>query len=314
MKYAALSYSTKNIGDEIQTIAAKKFLPTIDYFVDRDDLKNAQLAEQTKIILNGWFLGQPSNWPPNEKFDPLFISFHVTHKNGCRNYFSQKSFLNYIKNYEPIGCRDISTLNFLKSLGIECYFSGCLTLTLENPSLIRNDKIYFVDPIHNIPMEEMKRLISRIVPKHLQSEVEIISHWDNRIIPDTPMSKLSFAEQLLKKYATAKLVITSRLHCALPCIAFNTPVYFMDIGYNALDDRNRFEGLLNYVETIKCEEYFIANNFLLKTLSNLFPLNDIVNFEKIRKQIDWQLQVLEKAGLQQIKDVLNKNVTEFLVK
>ncbi|MBS2022255.1 MAG: polysaccharide pyruvyl transferase family protein [Deltaproteobacteria bacterium] len=35
------------------------------------------------------------------------------------------------------------------------------------------------------------------------------------------------AKALLEKYATARLVITSRLHCALPCLGLGTPVLFL---------------------------------------------------------------------------------------
>ncbi|WP_264821067.1 polysaccharide pyruvyl transferase family protein [Acinetobacter schindleri] len=33
---------------------------------------------------------------------------------------------------------------------------------------------------------------------------------------------------MLEKYSTAKLVITSRIHCALPCLAMGTPVIYIN--------------------------------------------------------------------------------------
>lgn len=50
------------------------------------------------------------------------------------------------------------------------------------------------------------------------------------------------AQERLDEYAQAKLVITSRLHCVLPCLAFGTPVIFI---HKNLDDP-RFAGLLSY--------------------------------------------------------------------
>ena len=38
---------------------------------------------------------------------------------------------------------------------------------------------------------------------------------------------LSIAEQLVKNYAAAKLVITSRIHAGLPCLGVGTPVIFI---------------------------------------------------------------------------------------
>ena len=47
-----------------------------------------------------------------------------------------------------------------------------------------------------------------------------------------------YAKQKLASYGLAELVVTSRLHCALPCIALGTPVVFIN------DDPNdiRFSG------------------------------------------------------------------------
>ena len=48
------------------------------------------------------------------------------------------------------------------------------------------------------------------------------------------------AEELLSRYAKAQLVITSRLHCALPCLAMGTPVIFIHPKYH---EDTRFAGL-----------------------------------------------------------------------
>ncbi len=55
------------------------------------------------------------------------------------------------------------------------------------------------------------------------------------------------AKALLQRYANAKLVITSRIHAALPCLGLGTPVILV-CPY----DQQRFEGLaelLNYIWT-----------------------------------------------------------------
>ena len=36
-----------------------------------------------------------------------------------------------------------------------------------------------------------------------------------------------YTRNLIKDYAKAKLVVTSRLHCALPCLGVETPVVFV---------------------------------------------------------------------------------------
>ena len=78
-KFALLKYTTENIGDEIQSIAACRFLPKVDYLIDRDRIDAEPVDSKTKIILNGWFTDSPENWPvKNKNIIPLFISFHLS--------------------------------------------------------------------------------------------------------------------------------------------------------------------------------------------------------------------------------------------
>ncbi len=51
--YGLLKYSTNNIGDEIQSLAAKQFLPQIDLFLDRDHLNKVKSNKKIKLIMNG---------------------------------------------------------------------------------------------------------------------------------------------------------------------------------------------------------------------------------------------------------------------
>ena len=66
----------------------------------------------------------------------------------------------------------------------------------------------------------------------------------------TVNNKFSLADQLLKKYAQAAFVITSRIHCALPCLGMQTPVLFVSSerleskdASKALHGTGRLEGL-----------------------------------------------------------------------
>ena len=58
--------------------------------------------------------------------------------------------------------------------------------------------------------------------------------------------RLKFAKELLNRYAKAKLVITTRIHAALPCLAFHTPIIFINSFYNY----QRFPGLYELLNTI----------------------------------------------------------------
>ena len=65
----------------------------------------------------------------------------------------------------------------------------------------------------------------------------------------TEIQKFEMAEAILHKYARAKLVITSRIHCALPCLALGTPVIFVN-GFDSFVDSCRFDGIIELFNRI----------------------------------------------------------------
>ena len=105
-KYALSFQPTSlNIGDDIQALAARAFLPQVNYLIHRDELSSGsplyspdtglalpsetlgggggpnQNPTTTKIqyICNGWFDGKvlSKNFPPAKNIDALFVSFHL---------------------------------------------------------------------------------------------------------------------------------------------------------------------------------------------------------------------------------------------
>ncbi len=67
MAFGLLTYpDTDNLGDEIQSLAARRFLPRVDYLIDREriDESPALPAENVFTILNGWHCWEPMRWPP----------------------------------------------------------------------------------------------------------------------------------------------------------------------------------------------------------------------------------------------------------
>jgi len=233
-KYGLLVYSTDNLGDEIQSLAAQRFLPSADYHFDRDALPgDDDLGESVKLIMNGWFshLSQRLRWPPSKNLDPLITSFHISP--GAQSLFLSESGLQYLKEKEPIGCRDLYTLGLLRRRGIKSFFSACLTLTLNRPSVERDDNLVVANDLS----EEMLVKISKDTDKHV---VFTSNKVDGTL---DAKSKFQKAEALLRLYAKASCVVTTRLHCALPCIAMNTPVLLI----NRAADTERFFGLNAFV-------------------------------------------------------------------
>lgn len=54
-KYALFSYTTGNVGDDIQSVAGSRFLSQVDYYINRDYMQEFQVADEEpiKLIMNG---------------------------------------------------------------------------------------------------------------------------------------------------------------------------------------------------------------------------------------------------------------------
>lgn len=294
MKYKLLAVSKfpnisgVNIGDYVQALASSQFLPHVDGFIDRDeDLKNYN-GDPCKVIMNGWYMHLPKNWPPSDLIDPLFVAFHLN--SGVKNDMLSTESLSYLKKYQPIGCRDIKTMELLKSNGVDAYFSGCMTLTLGEKyhSAEKDGKTYIVDPVLNVALsinqvlkafciilrhpldilklfrekqlqlhpgrnfikEALKTAIfykeySRVFGRELVMNSTYVTQESMyyKVHFNTEAERLAEAERLVKMYAKARLVITSRIHCALPCLGLETPVIYLEKGNDIEESTCRLGGL-----------------------------------------------------------------------
>ena len=240
IRFGILFANTSNLGDDVQTIAQMQYIPknAQSIIVNRENLHKE--TRKSIVIMNGWFMHNPKNWPPNPSIHPIFISFHIEKKE-----LINKQTIPYYKKYEPIGCRDEHTMILLQKHGIKAYLSGCLTLTLRNPFTYRTNKIYIVDA--HLTSKKVypwgaDHLLHALVPQDIRDQAEYIEHEIPSHIDLNDMNQRQqyVKQNLLNKYATARLVITSRLHAALPCVAYNTPCLVLQSNFHT---DNRFSGL-----------------------------------------------------------------------
>lgn len=282
------SRAQTNVGDYVQAIAAKQYLPQVDVYRDREDL-HSYSGDQIKMIMNGWYMHNPLNWPPADKIDPLFVAMHIN--SSVYEQMTSPGSIAYFKQHEPIGCRDKATARVLSEKGVAAYYSGCLTLTLgqtykRSPEEV-TDEILFIDPLfHYFSLGEMlkapQKLLSRIkrgrffdfalkskiYKQTFSAEILKKAKFITQIIPETTVEQnFEIADSYLKRLSRAKLVVTSRIHCALPCLAMGTPVIFLNGGFEGFGNRfnSRFEGLIDFFNRVDIsEEGEISNNFGLK--------------------------------------------------
>ena len=285
IKPAILAYpDSNNLGDYIQSIAAKQWIHS-DHILglDRDRL-NTYNGPSVKLVMNGWFMEEPSNWPPSNKIIPLFLSFHL-------NPSAQKEMLTpqgikYLKAHQPIGCRDKHTQKTLEEKGVKTYFSACLTLGLKRnlyvaPQTIRKG-ILVISPMErllpepktfsltqtnnffNILIQALKfpfkyfqyKIAMGKLDNFLADSNEKVS-WHSQLIDrkkESESTRIIAAENQLKLIASAQLVITSRIHSALPAVAFDTPVLFLSDGLNHPNQKSRLEGMEAFFPIINSSE------------------------------------------------------------
>lgn len=282
MKASLLIHPTENryfnIGDYVQALAAAQYFDCEKFdFIDRESL-NTYTGESTKVIMNGWFMFT-KNWPPSDQIYPLFVAFHIN--STAHDVLLSPESIEYFKKHEPIGCRDEKTCELLKSHGVEAYFSGCLTLTLGKSYQNSGEgyDVYIVDPLIR-PKKDFASLCSyalsmvkdftKIIKIYKKAEnhtfmsllkcavfynqysklfsddLLLNAHYPSVYVNndfESEEEKFAYAKKCLEKYANAKLVITSKIHCQMPCLAMNTPSIFLKDEKDLESSTCRFGGL-----------------------------------------------------------------------
>lgn len=254
-KFGLLTCYTDNIGDAVQSIAARRFLPRVDYYINRDAVDHTDLhpGEVVKTIINGWYGYQPENWPPEQSgFYPLAVSMFAERR--IKDAFSSPASRAFLNSYNPVGARDKSTYKFFQSIDVDTYYSGCMTLTLKRDERITQKDYILAMDVSDDVFEEIKRRTNRPVYRL------------NVMKPDYTTSEQSIhiAELYLALYQAAHAVVTTRLHVMLPSLALETPVLFLNDITNHEPDR--FDGLADLVHRV--------------SVSNFMQNEKIYNFEK----------------------------------
>ena len=208
-------------------------------FIDRDSFQFYN-GKNVKLIMNGWYRILNGNKLIPSNISPIVLSIHIDNINKLDTIA-----INNLKKYQTIGCRDMYTLRGLKKYGIDAYFSSCLTTTLDIDysvnDLERTNEIIFID----YKFGYNKKIDNYIKSLNSYNFSNIVHTTHSFNLNNSQNKRFNIAKELLDKYSKAKLVITSRLHGALPCLALNTPFIFVNNRYSI-----RYEGLYEFMNTI----------------------------------------------------------------
>lgn len=240
-----------NLGDIIQGLAAKQFLPNEAKPVNREKL-NLLPSEPSLLIANGWYQHEFDNFPPPSEVIPFYISVHIAKS----DFIKIKTIRAHFKKNAPIGCRDSKTLWLMRGFGIPAYYSSCLTLTFisSNFKLENKSEVIWVDNIdHPIPIkieQKLNELLPNGFSKISHDPLSRFLKFETYVEDNT---ELTFS--LFKRYEEAKLVLTTKIHCALPCIGMGVPVILIHPNPND----PRLTVLSKLIKIISYEELMLIN-------------------------------------------------------
>lgn len=219
-----------NLGDYVQTLATKNALErlygmkNLYSFFDRDALSYYPASSDGSkpiCVMQGWF-SDTRTWLPNHHVIPICVGMHMNSIN--RTFLRQsQAARDQLAEYQ-LGARDPSTCAFFKEIGLHSYYSRCLTLTFpKRDHLPPQPQCFIVD----VPERLVKYIPQNILSFSEFSPQREIGRGESDQFHQAKYMKM--AENLLEKYKTrATLVITSALHCAMPCIAMGIPTIFID--------------------------------------------------------------------------------------
>ena len=264
MKFGAILYKdTINVGDDIQTFAAMRLLPRVDCLLDRERLNAFEPADGTPVAVPrcGWYMHRKWHWPPSRFIVPLLTSVHYDAKrDGARpaspvaTEFLSGCGADWLKAWGPVGCRDLHTLELFRKMGIDSFFSGCVTLTL--PRMERRDPGREYICACDLPAKVLAKLRETVAGR-----CEIVETTHRRAAPvgDRPWPEREReVVELLALYQNAKCVVTRRLHCALPCLAMGVPVFLTNGNENP--DAGRYAPYYDWIRNCTWKR-FLAGDF-----------------------------------------------------
>lgn len=236
------AFATRNLGDEMQSFAVLSHVDRVQTFVDRDALPEFHSDAHTSCVFNSWFLQGDDFRRPSARIEPVWHGFAAG-----RPQVTSGEWLAYLREQPRIGCRDLYTTRLLADVGVNAYWSGCLTLflgeALEVPVAERRGVI-FVD----VPREA-----EQVIPREIVESAVRLSTFPAPDIINKPLERWASLGRMADLLARAQLVVTRRLHVALPAASFGTPVVVFPDGAIS-QARRRFSGYESILPIVYLDE------------------------------------------------------------
>jgi len=285
MRYGVIWHpDSRNLGEDIQALAAGGLLPRIDLALDGERLDEAPPpGEDIIVLLGGHVMRRRFHWPPHPSLRPVCLGAHLSREDawGTRLDNLEGLGLDYLRSLGPIGCRDDATAALLNGMKIDSYVSCCLTLTLTRPADVprRGRYICCVD----VPERAVESLRRYEKAEHMEIR-EMTHHLPPEAAGEDFSTRMARARETVRTYAGAAWVVTRRLHCALACLALEVPVLLLyNSGY---EDPRRFSPMDGLFSVAAVEDFIASVN------RSGFP----ALAENPGKYMSWRRLLKEKAA------------------
>ena len=199
-----------DVDDRIEHFAGLQFLPYVDTFIDNSQPSNS--VHNFTVFENGLF--NVSEKPQNN-INPIMLSVEVRNDKNSKEI--QK--FAYLKSKEPIGCRDVENLNYLRANSVKVFFPSSLMLLMNTPipDGQQRQSVYLMD----VEEEHVKLLPPDIQKRAIRMDQEM---KQSSKLNGLELSQTAY--HAIEEYGSAKFVITENIQHALLCVALRTPVLF----------------------------------------------------------------------------------------
>ncbi|MDC0325840.1 polysaccharide pyruvyl transferase family protein [bacterium] len=284
MRILYLKNETTNLGDAIQSLAAKYLIissgnepiPIEKEHIINRTIQAPSPLETESYLINGWFTKHEFNMlleSINGNTNGILAGIHISDWYDSKN-INEK--INTIKSELEIGCRDSGTYDQLIGIHTKAWTSGCLTTTLGltfnfNAQKGKNDK----DKVLFVDIQSCK-CITR------EMETEEFTH-------STGLNQTELeAEKTLNLFDDHSYIVTRRLHCALPACSMGKQVLF----FGNIKDYRIEPVLLSGAKIAKYPSYRNENSLLLKLVYLL--QRKVANLLRCKVVSDWMISLKQR--------------------
>ena len=201
---------------------------------------------------------------------------------GCRDYYTRDLLLAKGVDAYFSGCMTLTLGNTYKSNTKDgtCYFVDPTIVTPKSlftfcsgifTSIVHFKSVYTILRKRNVKRDMLGfirtanyfRVYSQVFSKKTLVSATYITQQSSYYATafKNDYERLKEAERLIKLYSRASLVVTGRIHCALPCLGLDTPVIFTTKKNPSVISSCRFGGLIDLFNVLYCDDRSIESNF-----------------------------------------------------